>query len=244
MSDVCKGWGVHLETVEITDVRIMSGTLFSNMQTKFREQNRKTAEIQTMTVNYEIEEEQLKHSTDTTKRDADTKKTRRLRDLAQEIEQKKRENEEYGRKLKLDKQAYERQQQNTLFNEQQRAEQTKQSYQISIQQNKADIGKQVQTLMNSRSYADNQHKISKQTRAAAIEVQEIQAANERAKIQQDFDLKKEKVADAAQLQMLKLQTVKDIHAQGTFYNVYFNTSDEKEPIYGLIDKFIDMTKSQ
>jgi flotillin len=57
MSEVCKGWGVHLETVEITDVRIMSGTLFSNMQTKFREQNRKTAQLQTLTVNNEIEEE-------------------------------------------------------------------------------------------------------------------------------------------------------------------------------------------
>jgi regulator of protease activity HflC (stomatin/prohibitin superfamily) len=37
MSEVTKGWGVHLETVEVTDVRILSGTLFSNMQTKFRE---------------------------------------------------------------------------------------------------------------------------------------------------------------------------------------------------------------
>jgi flotillin len=43
MSEIVKGWGVHLETVEVTDVRILSGTLFSNMQTKFREQNRKTA---------------------------------------------------------------------------------------------------------------------------------------------------------------------------------------------------------
>lgn len=48
MSEVTKGWGVHLETVEVTDVRILSGTLFGNMQTKFREQNRKTAELQTM----------------------------------------------------------------------------------------------------------------------------------------------------------------------------------------------------
>lgn len=62
-----------------------------------------------MTVNNEIEEEQLKHGIASQKRDQDTKKTRRLRDLAQEIEQKKRENDEYGRKLKLDKQAYERQ---------------------------------------------------------------------------------------------------------------------------------------
>ena len=45
MSDVVKGWGVHLETVEVTDVKILSSTLFANMQTKFREQNRKTADL-------------------------------------------------------------------------------------------------------------------------------------------------------------------------------------------------------
>jgi hypothetical protein len=41
--------------------------------------------------------------------------------------------------------------------------------------------------------------------------------------------------------MLKLQTVVDIHEKGNFNSVYFNTTDEKEPIYGLIDKFISMT---
>ena len=98
MSEVVKGWGVHLETVEVTDVRILSGTLFTNMQTKFREQNRKTATLQTMQVNNEIEEERIKHETETSKRNADTNKTRRLREMAQEIEQRKRENEQYARK--------------------------------------------------------------------------------------------------------------------------------------------------
>lgn len=79
MSEVVKGWGVHLETVEVTDVRILSGTLFTNMQTKFREQNRKTATLQTMQVNNEIEEERIKHQTETEKRNADTKKTNKLR---------------------------------------------------------------------------------------------------------------------------------------------------------------------
>jgi regulator of protease activity HflC (stomatin/prohibitin superfamily) len=97
MSEIVKGWGVHLETVEVTDVRILSGTLFSNMQTKFREQNRKTAEIQAMTVNNEIEEEKIKHDTDTSKRNTDTTKTKKIRDFAIEIEKKKRENGEYAR---------------------------------------------------------------------------------------------------------------------------------------------------
>jgi len=42
--------------------------------------------------------------------------------------------------------------------------------------------------------------------------------------------------------MLKLQSVVEIHEKGSFSSVYFNTTDDKEPVYGLIDKFIAMTK--
>lgn len=72
----------------------------------------------------------------------------------------------------------------------------------------------------------------------------MKAAKERADLKQEFDLKKEKVADETQVQMLKLQTVKQIHAEGSFSEVYINTSDSKEPVLGLIDRFIDMTKTQ
>jgi len=61
-----------------------------------------------MQVNNEIEEQRIKHDTDGNNRNADTRKTQRIRDMATEIEQKKRENAEYARKQKLDKQQYER----------------------------------------------------------------------------------------------------------------------------------------
>ncbi len=38
MNKIVNGWGVWLESVEITDVRILSSTLFTNLQTEFREQ--------------------------------------------------------------------------------------------------------------------------------------------------------------------------------------------------------------
>lgn len=37
MSEVVAGWGVYLVTVEVLDVKISSGSLFKDMQTKFRE---------------------------------------------------------------------------------------------------------------------------------------------------------------------------------------------------------------
>lgn len=54
ISKVVTGWGVWLETVEITDVKIMSGSLFKNLQCKFREDQSKSAELLTMEVNNEI----------------------------------------------------------------------------------------------------------------------------------------------------------------------------------------------
>jgi len=98
--------------------------------------------------------------------------------------------------------------------------------------------------MNTRTTAEAQHKRNIDASNAAIEVQELKAAKERENIKQEFDLKKEKVADTKQIQMLKLQTVQEMHASGSFSDVFLNTSDDKEPIYGLIDKFIAMTKTE
>jgi len=47
-TEIVKGWGVFLETVEITDVRICSRTLFGHMQTKFRETQKQTAVLHKM----------------------------------------------------------------------------------------------------------------------------------------------------------------------------------------------------
>lgn len=37
MFEVVKGWGVWLETIEITGVKIVNGKLFKDLQTTFRE---------------------------------------------------------------------------------------------------------------------------------------------------------------------------------------------------------------
>lgn len=38
--DIVKGWGIWIETIEITDVKILSSSLFTNLQSKFREQQK------------------------------------------------------------------------------------------------------------------------------------------------------------------------------------------------------------
>ena len=54
MFDVVKGWGVWLETIEITGVKICNGKLFKDLQTTFREKVHKDAELHRMQINNEI----------------------------------------------------------------------------------------------------------------------------------------------------------------------------------------------
>lgn len=54
MKDQVKGWGVWLETVEITDIRILSASLFQDLQARFREKEKEKAEIYTANINDQI----------------------------------------------------------------------------------------------------------------------------------------------------------------------------------------------
>ena len=53
------GWGIWLETVEIQDVKILSSTLFNNLQTEFKEKSRQDAEKIRADIQQRLEEEKL-----------------------------------------------------------------------------------------------------------------------------------------------------------------------------------------
>jgi hypothetical protein len=72
ISEKAKGWGAHLATCEITDMRIMSGSLFSDMQTHFREENNKKATLEKLVVSKDLWTEQQSQSVVDLKRAMDT----------------------------------------------------------------------------------------------------------------------------------------------------------------------------
>jgi hypothetical protein len=55
MFTVVKGWGIWLETVEITDVKISSSSLFRDLQAPYREEQNRKAEVFTMQINSELQ---------------------------------------------------------------------------------------------------------------------------------------------------------------------------------------------
>jgi len=54
MQKVCNGWGVWLETVEITEVLIASTSLFKDLQADFREKMHQKAQLIKMEVDAEL----------------------------------------------------------------------------------------------------------------------------------------------------------------------------------------------
>jgi len=65
---VVKGWGVWVETIEITDVKISSSSLFKDMQSKFREEQKLKAELERMEIERQLKEEKLKSELENSKK--------------------------------------------------------------------------------------------------------------------------------------------------------------------------------
>ena len=80
-----------LETIEITDVKILSGSLFKDMQCTFREDNNKTATLQKLEVDQEIRIQKENHDLTTKKRTEDTRKTKRIEESSRNIKNKQQE---------------------------------------------------------------------------------------------------------------------------------------------------------
>lgn len=78
MTDVVRGWGVWVEAIEITDVKILSSSLFSNMQSKFREDQKFKAEMDKLVISNEIETEKLKSSIEMNKKRNDSDMTQKI----------------------------------------------------------------------------------------------------------------------------------------------------------------------
>ena len=56
MQKICDGWGVYLESVEITEVLISSGSVFKDLQADYREKMRYEAEGVKMTIATELKQ--------------------------------------------------------------------------------------------------------------------------------------------------------------------------------------------
>lgn len=80
---VCQGWGVKLESVEITEVKIMSEKLFENMQAPFREAQRIKADLITMETEVGLNEKKVLSETVSAKREVEKDTKQKIYNLNQ-----------------------------------------------------------------------------------------------------------------------------------------------------------------
>ncbi len=78
MFDVVKGWGVWLETIEITDVTICSQSLFKDLQTNYRESMRQQATLHQMQIKEEIDQVQSQNSLEVAQKEREAKEKEKL----------------------------------------------------------------------------------------------------------------------------------------------------------------------
>merc|ERR1719473_713805 len=60
LDTISKGWGIQIETIEITDVSILSSSLFNNIQARFKEEEKLKATIDKLEITKQLKIENSK----------------------------------------------------------------------------------------------------------------------------------------------------------------------------------------
>jgi len=102
ISELVGGWGVWVETIEITDVKILSESLFKNMQSKFREDQKHKAEMERLYFQDQIENERLKSQLEMEKRQNDSNKVQTIYKAQKELEEKESNTKLYMQQKQLE----------------------------------------------------------------------------------------------------------------------------------------------
>ncbi|GIQ81406.1 hypothetical protein KIPB_006425 [Kipferlia bialata] len=103
MQAVVGGWGVWLETIEVTDVRVLSSSLFNNLQTPYRQETRQTSERIKRETDSVLEAERVESELALSKQRADTNAQQIVYEKQKQLEAEKEEE-----KLFLERQRIER----------------------------------------------------------------------------------------------------------------------------------------
>eukprot|EP00341_Mesodinium_pulex_P000497 CAMPEP_0116932092 /NCGR_PEP_ID=MMETSP0467-20121206/28220_1 /TAXON_ID=283647 /ORGANISM="Mesodinium pulex, Strain SPMC105" /LENGTH=300 /DNA_ID=CAMNT_0004612685 /DNA_START=187 /DNA_END=1089 /DNA_ORIENTATION=+ len=88
LNEVAKGWGVWVETIEITDVKILSSKLFGDLQSRFRETSRQKAQMDKLVIQNETETERLKADVEMNKKKVDSEFKQLLNKSLKDLEVK------------------------------------------------------------------------------------------------------------------------------------------------------------
>lgn len=211
MNTVVMGWGVHLATVEVTDVKILSRGLFQDMQSKFREENNKKATLERMVVENSIYFDQLEKDLEQSKRKADSMLVQQNATQSQQLKQTRRDVETFRQQCLLEEKEQKRNADLKL---------REKNYQLTLKLKElehalaAHTAEVDQQCRREQSQRDIQAQTLDTQRAALLEQlnrKKLNAENERTLKQANYDLLKEGFKDPVVSKLKYMEVVGDLY---------------------------------
>ncbi|MCY3412321.1 MAG: SPFH domain-containing protein [Candidatus Heimdallarchaeota archaeon] len=103
IQSVVKGFGIWIETVEITDVYILSSSLFEDMQTPFRQKSLEEAEAIRRESNKNMEQARIKTELELSKQRSDSQTEENIYSKQKELEEEREEEKLFIERQKIEK---------------------------------------------------------------------------------------------------------------------------------------------
>jgi len=211
ISKVVTGWGVWLETVEITDVKIMSGSLFKNLQCKFREDQSKSAELLTMEVNNEITVEKSNYELVERKRQKDMEQVQLEWKLNTDYVAKKTAVDIKEQEVVIDKQDLKDNSTLAIHNKKYQIENDKKSYKLDLEYLKTDVDRDIAGKSENLVSVQQDMQYRKDNVQVEIETADRSAAQDRQLMTDRYKFQKELLADDTYMARKRAEVISKVY---------------------------------
>ena len=238
MNEIVNGWGIWLESVEITDVKILSSTLFKDLQMEFRKEQQQKAEYIKMETEKDLKEIRLKTEIEYTKKEAENETNKTIYKCTEDI------------KIAREKQR--------VYEQQQIIEKKKVNTDFKLKEYKEGKDKEFklfeknQNLEQTLKAADQQLAQKVQEKLGLVESQKINRQNIEDEIKmynlQKNDELKNEISEFELKNDLILKTnskIRVLNAISAIYEVMpihemkiLNFGENKDPVAGLVNQVL------
>lgn len=106
LGTISKGWGIKIETIEITDVSILSSSLFNNIQAKFKEEQKLKATLDKLDIKKQLRIEQSKSNILIEQKRADSSYDKTLYNAKDDLELEKKNLNKFKQSQELELKKY------------------------------------------------------------------------------------------------------------------------------------------
>ena len=240
MTEVTRGWGVHLATVEVTDVRICSGSLFRDMQTQFREQNTKKAAVERLEVQTALREQEMSHGITDHKRTWDTKKVQAAAVNAQKLQVARDAIKILENNNEIEKKAIKRQHGFAVEQKEIWVQKSQKQLEVELVEKKASIDQAIKQEVARREVQASEDAVALHKLRQDITREEVAAAQQRSIKQADYDLTKESLKDPVQRQMKQMDVIESLYHSMSISSFEVNQMGETDPVAEMVSRFVKL----